>query len=264
MPIAHVNKVDLYYEVHGEGEPILLLPGLGSDAGTWVPFLPDVTQYRAIIVENRGCGRSSKPPDSYSVEIMAEDLADFMEHLSIQPAHVIGKSMGGMIAQVLGAKYPDKVRSLVLASTVMKNDSYGEELLELGRIVAQKVGLFATFRQAFLLSYSREYCMTNRSRLQETEALLKQIGSEEMLRGYIGQSMACQNHDSRELVGKIKAPALVIVGREDIITPPEAAKDLAAAIPGAELMIFPRGGHGHWREFPQEVNPIVCNFLLRH
>jgi pimeloyl-ACP methyl ester carboxylesterase len=264
MPFSRINGIDLYYEVHGEGYPMLLLPGLGSDANTWAPFLAGAPNYRAVIPENRGCARSSKPESGYSIEIMAHDAAILMDHLGIERAHVLGKSMGAMVAQFLTARHPGKVRSLVLSSTVMKHDTYGEELLELGRMVAQKVGLYATYRQAFLLSYSREYCMSNRSRLEEAESLLKKIGSEEMLRGYLGQSIACQNYDGRTLVSQIKAPTLVIVGKQDIITPPEASQELAAAIPGAELVIFPRGGHGFWREFPQDVNPVVLDFLSRH
>jgi pimeloyl-ACP methyl ester carboxylesterase len=264
MAIAHLGGVDLYYEVHGSGEPVLLIPGLGSDAGTWASFLPLLQGYQAFILENRGSVRSGKPAGDYSIERMAEDAALFLDRMGIQRAHVLGKSMGGMIAQVLAARYPQRVRSLVLASTVLKHDLYGEELLELGRMIAENAGLSATFRQAFLLSYSREYCMTNRSRLMEVEELLKQIDSAEVLRGYLGQSIACQKHDATSLAHLIQAPALVIVGSEDVITPPAASREVAAAIPNAELIIFPCGGHGFWREFPEKVNPVVLRFLSRH
>ncbi|PWT90852.1 MAG: alpha/beta hydrolase [Acidobacteria bacterium] len=264
MSFAQVRDVDLYYEVHGNGDPILLIPGLGSDANTWAPFVPAFSSYRTILIENRGSGRSAKPPGPYTTEEMADDAAAILDYLGINRAHVIGKSMGGMIAQILAAKYPTRVRSLVLASSLMKHDGYGAELVELGRLIAEKAGLFATYRQAFLMSYSREYCITTRGRLAEVAELMAKMDQKEVMRGYHGQSIACELHDSRNHVQAIRCPTLVIVGAEDIITPPQASRELAAAIAGAELVILPRGGHGFWREFPEDVNPIVRNFLARN
>jgi pimeloyl-ACP methyl ester carboxylesterase len=263
MPFARVNEIDLYYESHGSGDPLLLIPGLGSDATTWADFIPAFTNYQIVIVENRGSGRSSRPAGPYSMEMMAEDAVGLLEHLGLTRVHVVGKSMGGMIAQWIAARWPDKVRSVVLASTVMHHDSYGDELLELGRIVAKKAGLFETYRLAFLLSYSREYCMNNRSRLEQMQALIARLESSALVHGYCEQSLACQKHDAREIVTKINSPALVIVGKDDIITPPEFSSELASALSRSELQIFPRGGHGFWREFPDDVNRIVHEFLSR-
>jgi 3-oxoadipate enol-lactonase len=264
MPYAHANDIDLYYEIQGEGDPLLLIPGLGSDISTWSTFLPEIqSKFQAIAVENRGSARSSKPSDGYSTEQMAADLVALLDQLHIQTVHVVGKSMGGMIAQILAANHPARVRSMVLASTLLRHDQYTQELLELGRSMAEGSGLLATYRQAFLLSYSREYCIRNRSRLKEVEVVLKQVQEEDLLRGYLGQSLACEKHDSSALAPKIKVPTLVIVGKYDIITPPEGASELSAAIPGAQLVIFPKGGHGFWREFSSKVNPIVRDFLLQ-
>jgi pimeloyl-ACP methyl ester carboxylesterase len=266
MPYARINKIDLYYETYGYGDPVLLIPGLGSDAGTWANFLPSVQdEYKLIILENRGSGRSAKPTGQYSIEMMAEDALALLENLGVPRAHVIGKSMGGMVAQILAARHPEKVRSLVLACTLMKHDDYGKEMLEIARILAQKGGLYETYRLAFLLSYSKEYCMTHRARLEQAQRFLKEASNpDELVRGYIGQSLACENHDSRDLAPQIKAPTLILVGREDRITTPEHSESLAAAIRQSQLVIFPHGGHGFWREFPKEVNPIVRDFLNVH
>jgi 3-oxoadipate enol-lactonase len=264
MAYAHVNGIILYYEVHGSGDPILLIPGLGSDAGTWATFLPDLKNYKAILLENRGSARSTKPEGDYTTETMAQDSLALLDHLGIEQVHLIGKSMGGMIAQLIAARHPQRVRSLVLACALMRHDSYGEEMLEMGRILAEKCGLFETYRLSFLLSYSKEYCMKNRSRLEEARRLLAEIGSTELLQGYLGQSHACEAHDSRHDAIQIKAPTLVIAAKHDTITTPEQSRDLAAAIPQAELVVFPEGKHGFWREFPEEVNPVVLNFLGRH
>ena len=265
MPIARLNRIDLYYESHGFGDPILCIPGLGSDANTWTPFVNDFgKEYRIIIVENRGAGRSSKPKDGYSTEQMAKDAVEVMSQLGIGRAHILGKSMGGMIAQIIGARYPEKVRSLVLASTLMKHDEYGESLLRKGREIAEKEGLYAVYREGFFLSHSKEFCETNQSRLKEVEAFLAQNDSDELIRGYLWQSKACEGHDSRALAPQIKAPALIIVGKDDSITTPQHSEELAAAIPRGELVILPHGKHGFWREYPGEINAIVRNFLSKH
>jgi pimeloyl-ACP methyl ester carboxylesterase len=196
--------------------------------------------------------------------MMAEDAVALLDYLGLTRVHIIGKSMGGMIAQWIAGRWPDKVRSVVLASTAMHHDRYGDELLELGRTVAQKAGLFETYRLAFLMSYSREYCTNNRSRLEQMQALIAKLDSSELIRGYCEQSLACQQHDARRIVAKINAPALVIVGEDDIITPPQFSRELASELSRSELQILPRGGHGFWREFPDDVNRIVYEFLSRH
>ena len=104
--------------------------------------------------------------------------------------------------------------------------------------------------------------MSHRDRLEQAQRFLNQAQNpEDLLRGYIGQSLACENHDSRELAAEIKAPTLIIVGREDRITTPEHSEKLAKTIRQSQLIIFPRGGHGFWREFPKDVNPIIRDFL---
>ena len=261
MPQAKVNGIDLYYETQGEGDVLLLIPGLASDINTWSPLQKGSFPYRWIALENRGAGRSSKPAGPYSMEMMADDAAAVLRSLGIHTAHVIGKSMGGMIAQHLAVRHPQLVRSLVLVSTVMKHDDYGKQLLQLGRIVARDSGLFVTLKQAYLLSYSREYCSRTQGRLAEAEALLRQFDTREVLDGYVEQSIACEAHDFSEFSGQVQVPACVIAGKEDLITPAQSARELAAALPHAELHILPRGGHGVWREFPEDVNPIVERFL---
>jgi 3-oxoadipate enol-lactonase len=262
---AQVNGIELYYELHGvSGEPILLLPGLGSDTGTWGTVLPALKGFRMISVENRGSGRSGKPAGPYTTAMMAEDANALLNHLGIEQTHVIAKSMGGMIAQTFAAAHPERVRSLVLACTLMCHDAYGEELLELGRILAEKAGLYETYRLAFLLSYSKDYCLTNRSRLDEAKRLLAKVGSKELLEGYLAQSIACEKHDSRAAAKQIKAPTLILAARDDTITTPEHSIEMSRAIEGSELMILPRGKHGFWREYPADVNPIVVDFLSRH
>src|SRR5438270_12493782 len=107
MPHAHINNIDIYYEIHGQGPAVLLIPGLGSDTATWQQLIPALQkEYRLILLENRGSGRSAKPEGPYTTIQMADDAAALLADLEIERAHVIGKSMGGMIALYLAGQKP--------------------------------------------------------------------------------------------------------------------------------------------------------------
>src|SRR5947207_2466572 len=117
MPTIQANGVDLYYEVHGSGEPVLLIHGLGSSTRDWAPQVPALSQrFQVIAFDVRGHGRSAKPKQRYSVKLFAADTAALIRTLDIAPAHVIGISMGGMIAFQLAVEAPQLVRSLVIVN----------------------------------------------------------------------------------------------------------------------------------------------------
>ena len=115
MSTAQINGIDIYYEEHGHGDPLLLIMGLAADSVAWMFQLPDFSEhYRTIVFDNRGVGRSSKPAGLYTIAQMAADAAGLLDHLKIERALVVGVSMGGMIAQELALRHPKKVRGLVL------------------------------------------------------------------------------------------------------------------------------------------------------
>jgi 3-oxoadipate enol-lactonase len=261
MPYANVNGINIHYEVHGEGPPVVLIGGLGSQISSWATQVPLYSKYfKVIAFDNRGAGLSDKPDYSYTIEDMADDTAGLLDFLGIESASFVGKSMGGMIAQWLGIKYPNRVDKLVLGCTSASRDDVGNAILGLGREIATKVGLKAVWLMALYLGYTREYIEKNFGSIQESLALVTQ--NDEALNGYIGQSLACEGHNTRDLLYKINAPTLVMVGERDQIASPKRSRELAGLIPGAILREFKGVGHGFWRERQEEVDKVVLDFLL--
>lgn len=261
MPYADVNGIRIHYEVRGQGPSVVLIGGLGSQINSWATQVPIYSKYfKVLVFDNRGAGLSDKPHDSYTIEDMADDTAGLLDFLGIQSASFVGKSMGGMVAQWLGIKYPDRVNRLVLGCTSASRDDVGNEILNIGREIATKVGLRTVWLTALFLGYTREYIEKNLGSIKESLALVTE--NDEAIDGYIGQSLACEKHNARDLLHKIKCPTLVLLGERDQIASPSKSRELAELIPGAILREFSGVGHGFWRERQDEVDKVVLDFLL--
>src|SRR5712691_12441450 len=133
MSVAKVGTIELYYDEHGSGDPLLLVMGLAADSAAWMFQVPDFARHhRTIVFDNRGVGRSAKPPGPYTIHEMADDAAGLLDALDIARAHIVGVSMGGMIAQELALRHPQRVRGLVLACTFPEPDVEVERQREFG------------------------------------------------------------------------------------------------------------------------------------
>ena len=162
MPYASVNGIKMYYETYGEGHPVVLIGGLGSQIQSWATQVPIYSKhFKVIVFDNRGAGKSDKPDVPYTTEIMADDTAGLLDTLGVESAYVVGKSMGGMIGQWLAIKYPEKVKRLVLGCTSASRDEVGDEILRIGREIATKVGMKTIWLTALFLGYTREYIENN-------------------------------------------------------------------------------------------------------
>jgi len=260
MPYAEINGITIYYEIHGNGEPVVLIGGLGSQIQSWATQVPIYSKrYKVVTFDNRGAGRSDKPQTSYSTRDMASDTAGLMAELSIESAHIVGKSMGGMIGQWLAVDNPRKVRSLVMGCSSASRDEVGNQILDMGREIATKMGTKAVWLMALYLGYTREYIEENLAAIKM--AMEGMPETREALDGYLGQSNACQGHNTVDVLNKISAPTLVMLGERDLIASPERSKELADLIPNSELHIFEGVGHGFWRERQNQVDDLVLTFL---
>ncbi len=260
MPYAETNGISIYYESYGQGYPLVLIGGLGSTLESWSVQVPLYSKYFQVIVfDNRGSGRSEKPDYPYTMEQMADDTIGLLDALGIRKAHFAGKSMGGMILQWLGIKYPERVGKLVMGCTSAQRDDVGNLILEMGRDIADKLGPKAGWLFALLLGYERKYIEKNYATLMESAGKIP--ASSESVAGYKNQSHACENHETVSRLGEISAQTLIVYGERDFMTPPERSKKLAELIPNSTERMFEDAGHGFWRECQQEVDKTVLDFL---
>lgn len=268
MPVAKVDDIDIYYETYGEGEPLILIMGLGGSLEWWFLQIPALSQhYRVVAFDNRGSGRSDKPDIPYTMEMMAKDTIGLMDVLDIPSAHIFGISMGGMIAQHIALLYPQKVKTLILGATTC-GGSHGvspdpesmKVLFDLERM--QQLPSEERFREMLPFIFSHEFIESSRSVLQELAVRMSQHITPP--HGYMRQAQAIMGHDTYGRLPQVKVPTLVIAAEEDRIVPVENSRIIASRIPGAELVVFKKAGHGFNIELADEVNRVVLDFLRRH
>jgi pimeloyl-ACP methyl ester carboxylesterase len=274
MAIAKIGSVDIYYEEHGSGDPLLLVMGLAADSQAWMFQLPDFSRsYRTIVFDNRGVGRSSKPVGSYTIHEMADETAGLLDYLSIPRAHVVGVSMGGMIAQELALRHPERVRGLVLACTYPEPDADVESRRQLsvsqfGGTVDAEGNIHVDVSAVNPLLFVQQLLPTvfNQSFIERELPKLLQMFSGALQWGFsmeaiLGQVSAVMGHKCTDRLHKIASPTLVITGDADLLVPPANSEILAREIPGAKLVKIPGGSHGFNFETPDLFNREVLSFL---
>lgn len=256
------DGVSIYYDIQGEGEPLVLLMGLGAHGMKWEPHLQVYRKhFQCIVIDNRGAGRSDKPEmEAYTTEMMAEDTIAVLDALKIEKAHFHGISMGGAISQMIAAKYPERVKSLVLTSTFASVDNFFKRGLE---ILRDSVGVLdgATFGKLInYMIYATKYYETNMNDILEGE---KQEDPYPMpAYAFRAQSNACITHNALPILKNIKAPTLVAAGDSDLFASVETTKALVDGIEGAKLYMCKDGGHVHHWEKLDEFNQVTLEFLL--
>ena len=257
MPLAKLSGIKISYKVEGQGDPIVMIMGFTARRSGWISQVPDFRKhYRVITFDNRGVGKSDKPPGPYSTKMMADDTVKLMDYLGIEKAHIMGASMGGMIAQELAINYPERVMKLVLACTYAYQDrtsGNSPEQAKLAQVPPDKMAN-AMIHLAF-----------NNPLYRITFGIFAGIQSKfigaSAKQGISGQAEACVTHNTLERLPLITAPTLVIVGTEDKIINPVSSDILASKIPNAKLVKLEGGSHSFTLEMSNIFNHEVINFL---
>lgn len=256
------DGVEIHYEAFGrsDGEPLLLIQGLGTDSRGWAfQRLAFGRRFRCVAVDNRGVGGSGRPPGPYSLLDMAEDALAALDAEGIDTAHVMGASMGGVIAQIIGVLHPERARSLVLTCTACRHHPWRLELLQGWADAVADRGMSALGDDALEWLVGPRL----RRRFGLWLNLLARIVLQQPPGPFIAQVQAILDapDDLRFELGSIAVPTLVLTGSQDALTPVGDAEELAELIPGARLEVLPRAAHGLMVEAPNAFNEIVLSFL---
>lgn len=252
------NGIEINYEIEGDGPVVTFSHSLACNLSMWDEQARALKgRYRILRFDTRGHGQTSAPAAAYTLEQLAHDLKGLLDGLSITATHFVGLSMGGMIGQVFALKYPAMVQSLVLCDTTSRYPSAAAPVWE-ERIKA--VGAKG-MEPMVAPTLERWFTAPFRARRQD---LMDKVGA--MIRstpapGYIGCCHAIPKINVTARLKEVRCPALVIVGEEDLGTPVEMAREIHAALPGAELAILSRASHLSNVEQPAEFNRALGGFL---
>ena len=259
-----VGGFNMYYEIHGEGEPLVLIPGAGDNTSQLKHTISAFSRnLRVIAVDNRGAGKSDKPDIPYTIDMMADDLAGLLGHLNIKKAHVLGISMGGMIAQQFAVKYPEKVISLVLGATncgAVHSIGFDES-----RDFVDPKGLLAgtpeeIARRVISMIYPKRFVHDHPTLVEEL--VRERVQNPYDPGGIQRQISAVDSFDSFNDLPSINSPTLVIAGDEDRTINPDNSRLIASRIPGSELAIIQGVGHG--LTIMDDTRKVILDFLMRH
>lgn len=261
MPKVQINDIEFFYDIQGTGEPLLLIAGFSCDYSYWSLLMPLLTsQYQVIRFDNRGIGRSSVPDSPYSIKQMASDTAALVEKIGLDKVHIVGHSMGGQIAQELVLAYPEKVKSLILLSTWAKGDPLFNSVIETWGDLPSKVDLKLYQKLVFPWIFTTAFYSIP-GMIEQLIEWAVNYPFPPKAHGLYHQSRAILANDTAEHLPDIHCPTLVVVGRQDILTPVRFSEQLAQGIPNAEFVVIDSGGHGFLIESPDVVATVMVNFL---
>lgn len=264
MPFAMLNGNRAHYEVNGQGDPVLLISGLGGPAVSWLLQVKDLSaRYQVITLDNRGVGETAMPDlPSYPTALLADDAAVLLDHLGVARAHVVGASMGGTIAMELAIRHPKRVRSLSICCSWAHGDGRFIQILRAWMALSPHVSLEDRFRHLlFPLLYSPAFLGDEAAMadaLKRSLAYPFPTKPEALARQ--GEGLIAWNGTRLKEIRRIKAPTQVLVGKEDILTPPAFSRALAGMIPNARFRILP-GAHAFFIEQAPRFNGALLDFL---
>jgi len=263
LPKIKVRDINIYYEIHGDGYPLVMIMGFTGTANFWSPFLIDGVSkhFKTIIFDNRGAGRTDKPDIDYTIAMMADDTAGLMDALKIERAHVLGISMGGMIAQEFVLNHPEKVNKLILVATHCGGYRSIFPPVEITDFLAGKTTNtpeeWIEKEMSFL--YPEEFIKNNPDYIEERKQVYLKTSLPDKSRER--NILAAGRFNAGRRLKKINTPTLVIHGKKDLLMPYQNAEILANNISGAKLILFDNIGHDLFSPEPEKVNKALIQFL---
>jgi 3-oxoadipate enol-lactonase len=259
--MIRANGVMLRVEEIGTGPPLLLIMGLGASLETWVAQRDAfAARHRVILFDNRGAGESEAPSPPWTVPDMAADAVGVLDAVGIERAHVLGVSMGGMIAQEMAIRFPERVDRLVVAMSFARPDPIRRAFLLFRRWARLQGADLVQEGVAHLPWLVSPRVLNDPGRLEE---VLGVVSTMPLMTAdaYSEQIEAILEHDTLGRLENVRAPTLVVAAAEDVLTPLYLSREIAEAIPQARLIVLPRGNHAVQIEEPDSFNRAVLDFL---
>jgi 3-oxoadipate enol-lactonase len=269
MPLAKVNNIALYYEMHGAGgTPLVMIAGGGDSKADWLPehLALLCTKHQVVIFDNRGIGQSDKPTEPYSMAQYAADIIGLLDELSIDCTHIFGVSMGGMIAQHVAINYPRRLLSLVLACTIPGGLSHPKVVPPTEAVLAQldkpsSSNPAQDIRDGWSIVYAPHFIENNSAFLERILQAHLAYPEPPAYANNLRWEAIVKTHDTYADLPHIRCPTLILTGTEDRLVPAENSQLMAARIPNARLIQYPGCAHGFLHETGTKAIEDVLAFL---
>jgi pimeloyl-ACP methyl ester carboxylesterase len=262
MQRARINDIELAYELRGAGTPLVMIHGAQGDQTMFADLAPALAaKFCVLTFDQRGSGLSEKPDMGYSIALLADDTAALMDHLDLSAAHVIGVSMGGMIAQELALRHREKLRSVVLGCTT----AGGPKAIRIGANVSAAAystqPMSAEERGTALAeaAFTKGYIARHPEIIPAMVEARRRRPIDPIAFGH--RMQAAYAHDAYDRLPQIRCPTLVVTGKDDALISWENSRILAELIPGARLVLLEPAGHCFWLEQPEQSTQAILRFL---
>jgi 3-oxoadipate enol-lactonase len=264
MPSASVNGIDINYRLEGDGpETIVLINGLADDLETWVLQMDNLlgAGYRVLRFDNRGVGQTSKPDGPYTSRMLADDAKALVDELGLRDVHLLGVSMGGMIAQEYALNHGGDLRTVTLACTYAAPGPFCSRMFAMWHDMAPVNGVPFIMRDVTLWAFTVPFFEEREDEAKEFEA--EMAAMDMSVEAYLAQLHVIQTHDTTGRLDRISTPTLVLAGEQDILIPVSLSKRLQEQIPGADWATT-KGGHACMWEHPAEFNRKYLEWIGTH
>lgn len=262
MSKVQTSNYEIHHEIYGQGYPLILIPGFATGLWIWYHQIPEFSKnYKTIVFDNRGVGRSKNPIYPFSIERMADDVADLMDFLRVRKAHILGASMGGFIAQELALKYPEKVSSLILCCTSFGGKNHvspsAETLMAMSSF--EDPNSEQRIRKNLKFALAQDFQTTKEEEFEKIVGL--RLANPILYQAYLSQLQAAMTFDVEAKLKDLTTPTLIVTGDKDPMVPVANSYNLAKRIKDSRLEVINDGGHSVFIEYPKVFNQLVIDFL---
>lgn len=262
MPYATVNDLKMYYEIEGKGHPLILIQGYTSDLTNWDFVRKELSShFQLLLFDNRGAGRTECPDSSFTMDQMALDTIALSRHLGLKKPHILGHSMGGMIAQTIAHYFPSEVGKTIFSQTRIKLTATSIALMDVN-LELRELGLPSKMLTKNMMPWLLSNAfLENRALCEQFVERREEQKYPISLKGHKHQLNVLKHFDSSTWYQKIRTESLILCADEDLLCPPQDSYLMETGIPGAKIYVFKHLGHMSQFERPEEFCTVVCNFL---